>query len=161
MAQLALPVYQHRHSLAVAPRQLRVAIHVHDPQLETKAALHLLQGRDHLVTQMAVVAAIDGQHRAYNTVKRACVAARIGDDAKRRAANMSILASRATKCPAQGGAGSKRLVLGCDPGAGRGSAGCAVLTPACTVASRKRVPAPRSGASPILAATPWETSAYR
>ena len=34
---------------------------------------------------------------AYNTVKHACVAARIGDDAKRGAANMSILASRATK----------------------------------------------------------------
>jgi hypothetical protein len=67
---------------------------------------------------------------------------------------MSILASRATKCPAQGGAGSKRCMLGCDPGAGQESAGCAVLTRACTVASRKRVPAPRSGASPVLAATP-------
>jgi len=50
--------------------------------------------------------------RASSTVKHACVAARIGDDAKRGAANMSILASRATKCPAQGGAGSKRRVLG-------------------------------------------------
>src|SRR4249920_1842199 len=40
------------------------------------------------------------------------------------------------------------------PGAGQWSAGCAVLTRACTVASRKRVPAPRSGASAILAATP-------
>ena len=39
---------------------------------------------------------IRGQ-RAYNTVKHACVAARIGDGAKRGAANMSILASRATK----------------------------------------------------------------
>ena len=35
--------------------------------------------------------------RFYNTMKHACVAARIGDDAKRGAANMSILASRATK----------------------------------------------------------------
>jgi len=67
---------------------------------------------------------------------------------------MSILASRATKCPVQGGAGSKRFMLGCDPGAGQESAGCAVLTRACTVASRKRAPAPRSGASPVLAATP-------
>jgi hypothetical protein len=143
--------------------------------------------------------------RAYNTMKHACVAARIGDDAKRGAANMSILASRATKCPAQGGAGSKRFMLGwrvvgrkrgpsgdltpetrigpdttrsrpvprshprkrgpCStfhrpPGAGHGSAGSAVLTRACTVASRKRVPAPRSGASPILAATPWKQLAY-
>jgi len=39
---------------------------------------------------------IRGQ-RAYNTMKHACVAARIGDDAKRGTANMSILASRATK----------------------------------------------------------------
>ena len=140
-----------------------------------------------------------GVVRVYNTMKHACVAARIGDGAKRGAANMSILASRATKRPAQGGAGSKRFMLGwrvearkrgpfgdltaktrigpvatrswpvprshprkrgpCSafhrpPGAGHGSAGSAVLTRACTVASRKRVPAPRSGASPILAATP-------
>ena len=99
-------------------------------------------------------------HRVPNMMKHACVAARIGDDAKRGAANMSILASRATKCPAQGGAGSKRCVLGCDPGAGQWSAGCAVLTRAFTVASRKRVPAPRSGALPILAATPARASEY-
>jgi len=137
--------------------------------------------------------------RAPKMIKHACVAARIGDGAKRGAANMSILASRATKRPAQGGAGSKRFVLGwrvearkrgpsgdltaktrigpvatrswpvprshprkrgpCSafhrpPGAGQVSAGRAVLTRACTVASRKRVPAPRSGASPVLAATP-------
>ena len=53
-----------------------------------------------------------GVVRVYNTMKHACVAARIGDGAKRGAANMSILASRATKRPAQGGAGSKRFMLG-------------------------------------------------
>src|SRR3970040_2307594 len=35
--------------------------------------------------------------RVSNTIKHACVAARIGDDAKRGAGNMSILANRATK----------------------------------------------------------------
>jgi len=39
----------------------------------------------------------ENRQGAYNTVKHACVAARIGDDAKRGAANMSILTSRATK----------------------------------------------------------------
>ena len=70
---------------------------------------------------------------------------------------MPILASRATKRPAQGGAGSKRCVLGCDPGAGQESAGnCAFLTRAFTVASPETgAPAPRSGALTILAATPW------
>ena len=69
-------------------------------------------------------------------MKHTCVAARIGDGAKRGAANMSILASRATKRPAQGGAGSKRLMLGCGPGAGQESArDCAFLTRAFTVAS--------------------------
>ena len=135
-------------------------------------------------------------------IKHTCVAARIGDGAKRGAANMSILARRAIKRPAQGGAGSKRLMLGCDPGAGQESArDCAFLTRAFTVASpetgaRRRaeegplwgsdpgdahgigvvttrprsaprshpasgpllhvapIPAPRFGASPILAATP-------
>src|SRR5688572_33482205 len=68
---------------------------------------------------------------------------------------MSIGSSRATKRPAQGGAGSKRCVLGCDPGAGQESAmDCAFLTRAFTVASPEAgAPAPRSGASPVLAAT--------
>src|SRR5688572_33040968 len=68
---------------------------------------------------------------------------------------MSIGSSRATKRPAQGGAGSKRCVLGCDPGAGQESArDCACLTRAFTVASPETgAPAPRFGASPVLAAT--------
>ena len=118
--------------------------------------------------------------RVPNTMKHACVAARIGDDAKRGAANMSILASRATKCPAQGGAGSKRCVLGWRVvGRKRGPSGD--LTPETRIGpdtTRSRPvprshpasgallhvppiplplsgdPAPRSGASPVLAATP-------
>jgi len=95
------------------------------------------------------------RYRAYNTMKHTCVTARIGDDAKRGAANMSILASRATKCPAQGGAGSKRCVLGCDPAAGQESA--EMRGPHTRLPGRipaRGAPAPRFGASPILAATP-------
>src|SRR5687767_9348275 len=45
------------------------------------------------VSKMPAAAELGPSH----TAKHACVAARIGDDAKRGAANMSILASRATK----------------------------------------------------------------
>src|SRR4249920_1928120 len=49
--------------------------------------------------------------------------------------------------PAEGGAGSKRIVLGCDPGAGCSAAMVRVLVCAYTVASsRKGAPVPRSGA---------------
>ena len=49
--------------------------------------------------------------------------------------------------PAEGGAGSKRIVLGCDPGAGCSAATARVLMCAYTVASpRNGAPAPRSGA---------------
>jgi len=68
---------------------------------------------------------------------------------------MSILASRATKRPAEGGAGSKCCVLGCDPGAGHGRA--TIRGPHTRLRGRipaSGAPAPRSGAPAILAATP-------
>src|SRR5258708_2741841 len=56
-------------------------------------------------------------------------------DAKQTAARLGTWRGFATKWPAQDGVGSKRCVLGCDPGAGHRSAGRAVLTRAFTVAS--------------------------
>ena len=51
--------------------------------------------------------------------------------------------------PAEGGAGSKRIVLGCDPGAGCGAEIARVLTCASTVTSPETgAPAPRFGAPP-------------
>ena len=52
-----------------------------------------------------------------------------------------------TPAPAEGGAGSKRTALGCDPGAGCSAAMARVLTCAYTVASPETgAPAPRFGA---------------
>src|SRR3972149_2391393 len=48
--------------------------------------------------------------------------------------------------PAEGGTGFRRLADGCDPAAGCNAPDIRVLLCAFTVASRKRVPAPRSGA---------------
>src|SRR3990167_6724750 len=48
--------------------------------------------------------------------------------------------------PAEGGTGFRRLADGCDPAAGCKAPEIRVLLCAYTVASRKRVPAPRSGA---------------
>src|SRR3990167_6936420 len=48
--------------------------------------------------------------------------------------------------PAEGGTGFRRLADGCDPAAGCKAPVIRVLLCAFTVASRKRVPAPRSGA---------------
>ena len=66
-----------------------------------------------------------------------------------------ILASRATMRRVEGGAGSERILLGCDPGAGHSAhrihsthAHLHGRIPA------SGAPAPRSGAPPILAATP-------
>ena len=56
-----------------------------------------------------------------------------------------------SSAPAEGGAGSKRIVLGCDPGAGCSTEIARVLTCASTVASPKTgAPVPRSGAP-----SPW------
>ena len=58
--------------------------------------------------------------------------------------------STLTPAPAEGGAGSKRTVLGCDPGAGCSAAIARVLTCAFTVAS------PKSGASRGGRGTLWD-----
>jgi hypothetical protein len=64
-----------------------------------------------------------------------------------------IWSSRPTKCPAQGGAGSKRSMLGCDPAAGQERA----IMRRTGAHLRGRIPAgapaPRCGAPPVLAAT--------
>ena len=66
-----------------------------------------------------------------------------------------ILASRATMRRVEGGAGSKRILLGCDPGA-RQSAHRIHATHAHLHGRipASGAPAPRFGAPPILAATP-------
>src|SRR5690348_7151862 len=61
MADLALPVEQHRHLVAPLLLQPRMAVDVDHLDLEGIAALVLLQGRDELLAKVAILARQDGE----------------------------------------------------------------------------------------------------
>ena len=70
MAELPPFHYQHRNPLTVTCCQLVVAIHIHYFKRKRKLRLHCLQGSNHVMTQMAVLAAIDNQHHRRNRYDR-------------------------------------------------------------------------------------------
>ena len=62
MTELSAFRHQHRNPLTVTCRQFIVAIHIHYFKRKRKLRLHCLQGSNHVMTEMAVLAAIDNQH---------------------------------------------------------------------------------------------------
>ena len=60
-AELSVAVHEDRNVLAEALFQTRLAVHVDDVELEWKTGLQRMQARDHVIAEMAVGAAVDGQ----------------------------------------------------------------------------------------------------
>src|SRR5689334_21555832 len=63
VAQLALPVHQHRHLGAVTPLELGIRVDINDCDVKTDEALQIAQGLEHFVAKMTIAAAVDGQRR--------------------------------------------------------------------------------------------------
>ncbi len=61
MAELDLIGGEYRHVRAESRFKCAVAVNVDDFELERDVVLQRAQARDHLITQMAIRAAVDGQ----------------------------------------------------------------------------------------------------
>src|SRR6187549_2557293 len=87
-------------------------------------------------------------------MKHVCVAARIGDGKAPGEAIVVLLPRRATRRRVEGGAGSKRFMLGCDPATRQEAHRIhAILAHLHGRIPASGAPAPRCGAPPILAAS--------
>ena len=72
MADLALAVEQHRHLVPPLLLELRMAVDVDHLDLEGVAALELLQGRDEIGAEVAVLARKDREPRENGALPTPC-----------------------------------------------------------------------------------------
>src|SRR3954447_21868615 len=93
MADLAIAIEEDGHLVAPLLLQVRMAVHIDHLHLEGIAALELLQGREHVLAQVAI---LPGEHR------------QPGDRVNQRPGGTSRNACRSRRAPAAPPASSDR-----------------------------------------------------
>ena len=62
MTQLDIAIGEHRHEFAVTGFERGITDDINDLEFERGRGLQRAQARDHVITQMAIRAAVDGQY---------------------------------------------------------------------------------------------------